>query len=391
MSEDYDITQTLYQKTSTGKVYQWSINIETETSTDKVYVITSYGAVDGKKRVIKKEVPVGKAKRTKLEQAKLEATRKWINKHEKDGYQPSLITAKKAATKGSATDTNFMTIKPMLAQTYGKVKKPEYPVLVQRKFDGLRCLAYYDQKTEKIEMKTRNNKPYYYFDSIRKDITKLLKYAPTNFYIDGELYTDKFPFEEISGLARKKKASKEDLKKIEILDYYIYDCIDLDNLSQTNTERIQLLQYIFKKAKFPIKLRLASTYEVASEPEMLKLHKTFIDDGYEGTMIRAPNGHYQVNKRSKYLQKYKDFIDSEFEIVGAHEETGENEGCVVWECVTQDGKIFSCNQNGTRELRRQYFSNLDKYIGKKLTVMYQELTDIGVPRFPKGKAVRMDE
>ena len=32
--------------------------------------------------------------------------------------------------------------------------------------------------------------------------------------------------------------------------------------------------------------------------------------------------------------------------------------------------------------------NGDKYIGKKLTVIYQELTEDGKPRFPVGKAIR---
>lgn len=386
----YDITQTLYQKASSGKVYMWSIAIEHDPATEQVHIVTTHGTQTGKKTTARREVPKGKAKRTKLEQAILEATRKWVNKHEKEGYQPSLTTASKAATKGSATDTNFLTVRPMLAQTYGKAKAPPFPVLIQRKYDGLRCIANFDPDTKTIVLKTRNNKPYAHLQSIREDVAKLLLKAPPKVFIDGELYTTTIPFEEISGIARKKKITASDQEKMEHLNYHIYDIVDLDNLSQSNEERMALLQSIFKAAKYPKKLRLAPTYVANTEAELTDFHLTFTSEGYEGTMIRNPKGHYQINKRSNFLQKMKDFMEDEFEIVGAHEETGENKGCVVWECKTKDGKVFSANQNGTRELRRDYFSNYTKYIGKKATIVFQELTADGVPRFPKSKCIRCD-
>lgn len=386
-----DITQTLYQKASTGKVYQWSIKIEENTDTKQVFIITTRGYIDGKKTESKREVPKGKAGRTKLEQATLEATRKWINKHEKEGYQPSLDTASKAATKGTTTSSNFLTIRPMLAQTYGKVSKPELPYYVQRKYDGLRCIASYNPTTKTVELKTRNNKPYHHLATIRADCAKIFEHTPSNFHLDGELYTNDIPFEEISGIARKQTIGKEDIKKMEYLKYHIYDCVDLDNLKMTNTERVVTLQTLFKKTKFPKSLRLVSTYIVKTEDELARHHNDFVKDGYEGTMIRDPNGHYQINKRSKFLQKYKDFMEDEYEIIGADEETGDNEGCVIWKCQTSDGKPFSCTQNGTREYRRELFSNIEKYIGKPLTVTFQELTADGIPRFPKGKAVRIDK
>lgn len=388
----YDITQTLYQKASSGKVYQWSIAIEHDTTTDKIYIVTTHGTQTGKKTTAKREVPKGKAKRTKFEQAMLEATRKWVNKHEKEGYQPSLDTATKAATKGSATDTNFLTVRPMLAQTYGKAKSPEFPVLVQRKYDGLRCIAHRDPTSKIVTLKTRNNKPYQHLDSIRTNVATLLEHAPPNLYIDGELYTTTIPFEEISGIARKKTIKKSDQAKMEHLNYHIYDCVDLDNLSQNNTDRLVTLQKIFKAAKFPKKLRLAPTFIANTPEELAAHHHSFTSDGYEGTMIRNPDGHYQINKRSNYLQKLKDFMEEEFEIVGAHEETGENKGCVVWECKTKEGVVFSSSMNGTRELRRDYFANYKKYIGKQATIVFQEYTgkDTGAPRFPKIKAIRCD-
>ena len=40
------------------------------------------------------------------------------------------------------------------------------------------------------------------------------------------------------------------------------------------------------------------------------------------------------------------------------------------------------------EYRRQLLIDADKYIGKQLTIIYQELTKDKIPRFPIGKAIR---
>ena len=95
-----------------------------------------------------------------------------------------------------------------------------------------------------------------------------------------------------------------------------------------------------------------------------------------------------MQKRSKYLQKYKEFFEEEFKIVGFHEGTGDMKGCVIWDCENKEGKIFAVVPKGTFETKREYYQNGAKYVNKLLTVIYQELTADGVPRFPIGKGIR---
>ena len=119
-----------------------------------------------------------------------------------------------------------------------------------------------------------------------------------------------------------------------------------------------------------------------------KKHDEFVVEGYEGLMIRDKNGPYEPNKRSKYLQKYKKFVEEEFKIVGYKEGKGDEKGCVIWRCVTKDNQEFGVRPKGTNEQRKEYFKKADKYIGKKLTVIFQEYEDSGIPRFPVGKDIR---
>ena len=82
-------------------------------------------------------------------------------------------------------------------------------------------------------------------------------------------------------------------------------------------------------------------------------------------------------------------MESEYEIVGFKQGDGRDKGTVIWVCKT-DNKEFSVRPKGTIDSRKELFINAKSCIGKKLTVIYQELSEMGVPRFPVGKAIRDD-
>ena len=114
----------------------------------------------------------------------------------------------------------------------------------------------------------------------------------------------------------------------------------------------------------------------------------WVSEGYEGIMLRNTFGMYLVNHRSHDLQKYKEFLEDEYVIVGFKEADGRDKGTIIWICMTPEGREFSVRPRGSLEMRRDWFENGSKYIGKKLTVIYQELSEMNVPRFPVGKAIR---
>jgi DNA ligase-1 len=114
----------------------------------------------------------------------------------------------------------------------------------------------------------------------------------------------------------------------------------------------------------------------------------YVAAGYEGIMLRNAHGLYRQNYRSHDLQKYKEFVEAEYPIVGFKEADGRDKGTVVWVCATDECRQFSVRPRGTQEQRRQWFQDGHKYQGKLLTVIYQELSELNVPRFPVGKAIR---
>ena len=113
----------------------------------------------------------------------------------------------------------------------------------------------------------------------------------------------------------------------------------------------------------------------------------FVRDGHEGIMIREASSVYEIGKRSNYLLKYKAFQTEEYTIVDVKEGSGREKGTAIWVCKVGD-QHFSVRPEGTLEVRRKFLEEKDKYIGKPLTVRFQNLTALGIPRFPVGVAVR---
>ena len=117
-------------------------------------------------------------------------------------------------------------------------------------------------------------------------------------------------------------------------------------------------------------------------------HDVYARQGFEGIMIRDPQGKYTLAERSNKLLKFKKFQTEEYEIVGANEGTGKDAGTVVWICKGGSTGTFAVRPTGSLAQRKQWFRNRDQYIGKMLTVKFQNLTEYGFPRFPVGLGIR---
>jgi hypothetical protein len=379
----------LIGEAQTGKTKTWSVCV---LNRDGCGVIqTTHGYVDGKKQVNEKIISegknIGKKNETSpLQQAINEARSAWVKKKE-SGYSPMGVTddidrdddnlkgAAAAAGAGRSKGIDDEVPSPMLAHDYNKRGKSiTFPCFVQRKYDGTRCVGMPGKG-----LFSRNKKRYPHLDHIISEINRL----PSNIILDGELYSDSLTFQEIVGIVKRETLHKGDEEKQMQIKFHIYDII---NDSMTYEQRYANIQMIFNKYKFKY-LELVKTELCESEEKMKKIHDTYVSEGYEGIMLRNKLGLYK-NARSADLQKFKCFEESEFEVVGFKEGEGQEEGCVIWICKTVDGKIFNCRPRGSREDRIEMFTKGESYLGKMLTVIYQEMTDSNVPRFPVAKAFR---
>jgi ATP-dependent DNA ligase len=398
---------TLYGESSHGKQKMWSVSVHVvsgpvaETHGE---IVTTHGYVDGKKvesrRVVTEGKNIGKKNATTpLTQAISEAQALW-NKKKDAGYSATPAVAGGAvvavvavggagAPSAAETDTRPPVISPMLAHDYNKRGKSiPFPCFVQRKLDGVRCVAIPGRG-----LFSRNGKQFPHLEHIRKDVDRL--YAAdaadaadaTRIILDGELYSDELTFQEIVGIVKKETLRPGDEETMKKIYLYVYDCVLLNNLDAPYTQRLDELKSLFGAMRFDA-LRLLPTSDCVSEDDMKRLHGMYTAEGYEGIMLRKRDGVYKAGYRSPELQKYKEFADAEYPIIGFKQGDGEEKGCVIWQCRTPTGLEFAVRPRGTRADRTELFANGGAYIGKLLTVRYQELTTDGVPRFPVGISFR---
>lgn len=356
----------LYAVSSNGKIKEWEIWVEEEN--DIVNIVNQHGYEDGKKQLLKKQIDsgknIGKANETSIfEQACSEAESKWNSK----------IDSKYITSRPSKTNKSEI-ILPMLALSFSKRSHNiKFPCFVQPKYNGVRCLAL--KTGNDVVYQSRRGKLFEtltHFDDIIKQI-------PEDIRLDGEVYVHNEPFQNIVSWVKKDRG--EETKKLE---YWVYD-IAVENM--TFSERYKKLESLFSEIlRSPI--QLVPTYVCENIKQVKEFHDEFVKLGYEGVMIRNSHGMYKFDHRSQDLQKYKEFIDEEFEITGGKSGTGLYEGCVVFECKTPENKTFECVPKGTLEYKRELFKNLSNLVGKQLTVRYFEKSLDNIPIFPVGVAIR---
>jgi DNA ligase-1 len=377
----------LYNKTSNGKIQIWSISVYEEDS--KGVIEIQRGFIDGKiqtqKQIISKGKNIGKKNETTpYTQALAEAKSKWNTKKTKTGYSENI-------KENTETNQNNTNINPMLAKDFNKDSnklKWEEGIVWQPKLDGVRAIIGFQNNN--IFIKSRGNKFYQNLNHI-KNILKELYINGTiqqNILIDCELYTNLLSFEEITGICRKQKELNKDYKEKELkIKAHIFDIIDTNLPNLTFEQRYMYLQNMF--VKLPKEIILVKTEDILSADYLNEIHDKATEEGYEGIMLRNKQGIYkQGPTRSNDLIKMKKMIDDEFEIVNFKEGVGLEKETVIWSCKTKDGNIFYVRPTGTRKQRKIWFNDGDNYIGKFLTVQFQELSKDKVPRFPVGIEIR---
>jgi len=397
MSNQIPTFPKLYKISNTKKIYEWNICI-TESphespNKNQFEIVTFHGEKEGKKIKHSTLISKGKVNRSVLQQAILETQSKWNNKYNKSGYRPNGEIEKQIIRPMLASPFKLSTLSLSLKKS--RAKNIVLPCAIQRKYDGIRCIASFHQN--EIVLETRSGTKIDNFNCLRKELKELyisLNYhlKDTHFYFDGELYTDEFPFEELNGLVRKKKdkVSESEIEKMNKIKFNIFDFFDLDRIDLTFQHRNDELNVCINKNKNDKYITLAPTYIAKTVDDVSKFHEQFVKEGFEGTILRNLNSVYQLNKRSKDLQKYKDFVDEEFPIIGFKDGVGKDTGLVVWKCVTPKGVEFEVVPNGTQLYRSELFKNGNDYIGKMLTVVFQGYTRDGSLRFAKGKDIRFD-
>jgi hypothetical protein len=349
----------------------------------------------------------GKANRTVTEQALLEFNSN-LKKYVDKGYKelPLFISNYTLSElnellPNNITDANGI-MKPMLAKDYNKVSYSIYDKnkwFASRKIDGIRCIMYY--KNNEIHTASRGGGDYdpsmLYFRNNTK-LQTIFKENP-DIILDGEIYVHGWPLQKISGIARLEK-SYEDCDKLE---YWIYDLVQptvifSDRLDRINelTKKYNLctdINYIFNDED--LRIKIVPHVEVEGWLAIDKLHIKYVNEGFEGVVIRNPNKCYGVNKRTNDMIKIKNYREDTFKVVGIEQGLRKYDD-MTFVCETKNHKEFRAKPFGNHDIKVDYTDNFtEKYLNKYGDVKFfyysnDDNEETGVPLQPSFKCFRYD-
>ncbi len=359
----------LYSRTSTGATQQWQIFVED----DSFYCV--YGQVGGQLITGAKTVVETKnvGKKNEIgghEQALKEADAEFLKKQSQKGYFLSI---------GDIDKETFFS--PQLAKSWDDYKDDinlsKGGWCASAKLDGLRAIIKSDGCF------SRNGKTFVSFPHIRELLQPIFDKFP-DFIADGEIYQHSFKdnFNKIISLAKKSKPTTEDIEESAgLLEYWIFDCGSMPG--KPFKERLEFIQKVVDEVS-DHRIKFVSHDIVKSESEVEAKLAEYLEDGFEGAMLKNLEATYQ-NKRVRDVLKYKLFAEREFEVLDIIEGIGNRAGKFGRALLkTEAGREFEANARGDESYYIELLKNKKKYIGKQATVRFQNWTpgENPSPRFP---------
>lgn len=323
---------------------------------------------------------------------------------------------------------------PMLVnKVTGDIPAPAY---VQKKYNGVRTVTTLEHRNgvPTVLMYSRNKKEYLGKEYIKAELMEgltALHETGTNLYLDGELYLHGTDLQTISGESRADSNSENPNIRLE---YHVYDCFLPDRPKLTYTERMGFLDTFFlengdgNRLTYTVKAESVYVYidnndnnndnanannndgdirvvnQEAFNDKVNEIYAGFLNEGFEGAIVRNASKPYRYSYNgyhSSNLLKMKPTNDAEFTIVGYDSgKKGKAKDALMWICETDGGQQFNVTPMGTIEGRIEDYHKMSeiqpngqtlfehKYLGKMMTVLYDELSADDVPLRARAIALR---
>jgi DNA ligase-1 len=268
--------------------------------------------------------------------------------------------------------------------------------LVEPKLDGVRVLTVVDYESRTVTMYTRNGKELTNFPHITKFLEDNLDNIARSYVFDGEVVSETFQA-LMTQVHRKDNVNAQDARLM------LFDCLPLSEFKQGISVMGQRRRSNFLKANFGQLFAGSGCLDIVpqkefdldvftDEIEFKDYNKSMVEAGYEGIMIKDPEGKWE-GKRSVAWLKQKPFIEVSLAVIAVEEGTGRNQdklGALVCE-GEDDGKkiVVNVGSGFTDEQRAEFWQARDTLIGQVLEIRAdaatrsQDSEDVYSLRFPR--------
>lgn len=317
------------------------------------------------------------------------------------------------------------TFKPMLATDATKeLDNIKYPKYASLKLDGIRCIFHPELGMVSRSLKQIPNK------QLQEKFRVLTEDAQrTGIIRDGELYSHKLTFQEITSACMTKdfydmKTQKKILKQLDgdkiatvghfakllgNIEFCQFDSVDPDRYYTPLKDRIN--HHVPEGAS----VQFVTQNLMHTREEIDSFFKTALDTGYEGLILRDPNSPYKYGRstlKEEFMLKVKPFETEDLEVINVIErmenlnESFKNElnqstkrntkedkqGTGIASCfeVIYNNLLMKVTLTGTEDFRREIWENKEKYIGRIIEVKGMKIGAKDVLRHPTFMRFRKD-
>ncbi|MBD3822319.1 MAG: DNA ligase [Thiotrichales bacterium] len=195
------------------------------------------------------------------------------------------------------------------------------------------------------------------------------------FAVDGELWTKRDDFENISSIVRQETPDNR-------WHQVTYNVFEVPNQPGGLVERLAVLARYLNQHPSSV-VRIIPQTRIESEQQFKSRLREVLTQKGEGLVVRRGDVPYEVGRSSDAL-KVKPFKDDECEVVGYKPGTGKYKGELgAIQCRLKNGREFYIG-SGLKDIDRASPPKL----GQQITFKYQKLTVHGVPRHPVFLRVR---
>ena len=295
-----------------------------------------------------------------------------------------------------------MISKPMKAATVHshEFDKIEWPVLTSPKLDGIRCLIHPELGPVTISFKEVPNR---YIHS------ELVRMAVAGAALDGELiaideHGEALTFNETQSAVMSHGGQP-------LFSYVVFDCFNFPELPFW--QRLNIARVLTYDGEHMEHLEHHYAESIEEFKSIAAIH---LQRGYEGTMMRDPNGPYKSGRSTLnqgWLVKYKEWADAEGTVVdfeermhNSNEDVRDNlgyakrssakEGMVPMDTLgaltlSTDWGTLSVGSGLDDALRQEIWNEKSAFLGRTVTFKYQAFGSKDKPRFPIFKGFRESE
>ncbi len=292
-------TPDLYQRTKTGSIRTWSVEVHEDSADQRVSIVTRSGVLGGRELTSTRNIGRGIGGRTTKATAIHVANRRYREKMN-NGY--SHVTEDNIIEESIPRRKNIL---PMIGIRWSRGSAARrWPAYAQPSIAGVRCLAIIEGGYCR-QLYSERGTTLHGFEDIHQELNALATRITTQLpgvervILDGQLYHCGLSEKEVTQIVRERR----DWSKKGTISYAVYDCYVPGSPRLPFTDRYELLSKLLCTSYG--RVTMVPTTDVENPEEFMAHTELWKQHDNHGAVFRNMRGPYTPSSQSIHVQYFR--------------------------------------------------------------------------------------